>query len=267
MRNELFTGDSYSTPQGSGRALLRAFPSLFFYCQELLIVWRSSRLAKHGKYDTAAWASSSHVLLRSLESVGVRVEITGVDHVRRLDGPCVFIANHMSILETFVLPGIVAPIRETTFVVKQSLVEYPVFKHVMRSRDPITVSRTNPREDLRAVLEGGEQRLRAGISIVVFPQTTRTTTFDPTDFNTIGVKLAKKAEVPIIPLALKTDAWGNGRYLKDFGRIRPSLTVHFAFGSPLWVKDRGREEHEAIVRFISERLVDWNARTYCFSEK
>jgi len=257
MRNELFTGDSYSTAPDSGWTLLRAFPSFFFYCQELLIVWRSSRLAKRGKYDTAAWAASSHVLLHALESVGVRIEITGVDHVRRLDGPCVFIGNHMSILETFVLPGIVAPIRETTFVVKQSLVEYPVFKYVMRSRDPITVTRANPREDLRAVLDGGEQRLRAGISIVVFPQTTRTTMFDPADFNTIGVKLAKKAGVPIIPIALKTDAWGNGKRLKDFGRIRPSSTVHFAFGAPLWVKDRGREEHEAIVRFISNKLAEW----------
>jgi 1-acyl-sn-glycerol-3-phosphate acyltransferase len=165
----------------------------------------------------------------------------------------------MSILETFVLPGIVAPFRETTFVVKQSLVEYPVFKHVMRSRNPVAISRTNPREDLRAVLEGGEQRLNAGISIVVFPQTTRTTVFDPADFNSIGVKLAKKAGVPVVPVALKTDAWGNGRYLKDFGKIRPSSKVHFAFGKPLWVQDRGREEHDEIVQFIVEKLAEWNA--------
>jgi len=108
------------------------------------------------------------------------------------------------------------------------------------------------------VLEGGEQRLKAGISIVVFPQTTRTPTFDPTDFNSIGVKLAKKAGAPIVPIALKTDAWGNGRYLKDFGRIKPSSKVHFAFGNPLWVKDRGREEHEEIVRFISDKMAEWS---------
>ena len=127
----------------------------------------------------------------------------------------------------------------------------------MRSRDPITVTRTNPREDLRAILEGGELRLKAGSSIVIFPQTTRTTSFDLADFNSIGVKLAKKAGVPIIPIALKTDAWGNGRYLKDFGRIRPSTKVHFAFGAPLSVQDRGREEHESIGRFISDKLTEW----------
>ncbi|MCY2988818.1 MAG: lysophospholipid acyltransferase family protein [Planctomycetota bacterium] len=254
----MFEGDAYHTGPEKGWALLRAFPSFFFYCQDSVIVLKASWRAKHGRYDTAAWVASSRKVLRALESVGVKFEITGVDNIRKLDAPGVFIGNHMSILETFVLPAIIAPFRDTTFVVKQSLVEYPVFKHVMRSRNPVTVTRTNPREDLRAILEGGEQRLKAGISIVIFPQTTRTTVFDPTDFNSIGVKLAKKAGAPIVPIALKTDAWGNGRYLKDFGRIGPASKVHFAFGEPLWVKDRGREEHEQIVRFISDKLTEWS---------
>jgi len=260
MPDELvFKADEYNTAFKRGGALLRAFPSFFFYCQDSVIVWKATWRAIRGRYDTAAWAASSRDVMRALERVGVKFEITGIDNVRTLDTPGVFIANHMSILETFVLPGIIASFRDATFVVKQSLVEYPVFKHVMRSRDPVTVTRTNPHEDLRAVLEGGEQRLKAGISIVVFPQTTRTTVFDPMDFNSIGVKLAKKAGAPIVPIALKTDAWGNGRYLKDFGRIRPSVKVHFAFGIPRWVRDRGREEHEAIVRFISDKLVEWTA--------
>ena len=259
MRDELvFEGDAYNTAPEKGWALLRAIPSFFFYCQDLVIVWQASWRAKHGRYDTAAWVASSRDVVRALESVGVKFEIEGVDNVRKLDAPVVFVANHMSILETFVLPGIIAPFRDTTFVVKRSLVEYPVFKHVMRSRDPVTITRTNPREDLRAVLEGGEQRLKAGISVVVFPQTTRTTVFDPMDFNSIGVKLAKKAGAPVVPIALKTDAWGNGRYLKDFGKIRPASKVHFAFGKPLRIKDRGREEHEETVRFISDKLAQWS---------
>lgn len=252
-------GDTYKTAPGKRSALFRAFPSFFFYCQDLAIVWRSCRRAKHGRYETADWVASSQGVVRALESVGVKLQITGLDNLRKLDAPCVYVGNHMSILETFVLPGIIVPFRNTTFVVKRSLVEYPVFKHVMRSRDPVVVGRTNPREDLRAVLEGGEERLKAGISIVVFPQTTRTTVFNPEDFNSIGVKLAKKAGAPVVPFALKTDAWRNGRYLKDFGRIDPGATVHFAFGEPLRVKGTGREEQEAIVRFVSEKLAQWTA--------
>lgn len=197
--------------------------------------------------------------MRALEGTGVRFEITGIDDFKGLEGPCVFIANHMSTLETFVLPVIIAPFKMATFVVKESLVEYPVFRHVMRSRNPITVSRTNPREDLKTVFDGGIERLRKGISIIIFPQTTRSTLFDPAEFNTIGVKLAKKAEVPVVPVALKTDAWGNGRRLKDFGRIDPSMPVHIAFGKPLWIKDRGNEEHREIIGFITERLKGWQA--------
>lgn len=222
-------------------------------------MFRASRRAKRSRYGDDDWIRSSLDTLRALEGTGVRFEITGIDDFKGVEGPCVFIANHMSTLETFVLPAIIAPFKMATFVVKESLVEYPVFRYVMRSRNPITVSRTNPREDLKTVFDGGIERLRKGLSIIIFPQTTRSTLFDPAEFNTIGVKLAKKAGVPVVPVALKTDAWGNGRRLKDFGRIDPSIPVHIAFGKPLWIKDRGNEEHREIIGFITERLKEWQA--------
>jgi 1-acyl-sn-glycerol-3-phosphate acyltransferase len=165
----------------------------------------------------------------------------------------------MSTFETFVLPAIVEPVKDTTFVVKQSLMTYPVFGPVMRSRKPVTVGRENPRDDLTAVMEGGAERLAAGRSIIIFPQTTRTNVFDPKLFNTIGVKLARKASVPVIPVALKTDAWSNGRFLKEFGRIYPSRRAHFCFGEPLVIKSRGTEEHNVIIDFIRRKLEQWGA--------
>jgi 1-acyl-sn-glycerol-3-phosphate acyltransferase len=252
-----FDHGTYRTGGHARRWLAGLWPSLAFYSYILSIVFRASAKARRGVYDDAAWCGSSLDTIRALEHVGVRLDISGLDHVAALEGPCLFIGNHMSTLETFVLPVLLVPFKRTTFVVKQSLVEYPVFGQVMRSRDPITVRRTNPREDLKSVLEGGAERLAEGISIVIFPQTTRTPAFDPKEFNTIGVKLAKRASVPVIPFALKTDAWGNGRLHKDFGRIDPSKAVHFAFGAPLRIADRGSEEHEAIIRFISAHLTEW----------
>jgi len=252
-----FENNTYRTFPARISLLAKIFPSLIFYYQEFVIVLRGSAKAKRGHYGTADWSKSSLAALRALESVGVNIEITGIDFFASVPGPCVFIANHMSTLETFVLPAIIAPVKDVTFVVKQGLVDYPIFKHIMRSRDPITVRRENPRDDLKAVLEGGTDRLRAGRSIIIFPQTTRTPVFDPMQFNTIGIKLAKKAGVPVIPVALKTDAWGNGKYLKDYGRIVPSKRVHFAFGKPLTIRDRGNEEHSDIIRFISEKLNEW----------
>ena len=127
----------------------------------------------------------------------------------------------------------------------------------MRSRDPIAVTRDNPREDFKAVIEGGTERLARGISIIVFPQTTRTRQFDASQFNSIGVKLALRAKAPVVPLALLTDAWGNGRWIKDFGKIDPARTVHFAFGEPMEIQGRGAEDHQKIIGFIEERLSQW----------
>jgi len=255
-----YKNGSYKTAHRRIFPLWKALPTLGFYRYVFPIVLRAGARAKWGTFDTTEWAKSSLEVLRALENIGITIEITGIDHFRELNGPCVFLSNHMSTLETFVLPVVIASIKPVTFVVKEALVDTPVFKYVMRSRDPVIVGRANSREDLKAVLEGGTERLNAGISIVIFPQTTRYLDFDPKIFNTIGIKLAKKAGVPVVPIALKTDAWGNGKYLKDLGRMDPSVPVHFAFGKPLWIKDRGTEEHNKVLEFISSKLKEWTGR-------
>ena len=74
------------------------------------------------------------------------------------------------------------------------------------------------------------------------------------------VKLAKKAGVPVVPVALKTDAWGNGKRLKDFGRIDPLKKVYFSFGEPFEVKGKGTEEHQQIIDFIQGNLTKWQSK-------
>ncbi len=254
--------DSYRSPDARIPFLPRRFPSLFFYYRMLGIYWRSSKLAKAGRYGDREWAASSLEVLRGLEEIGVRVSVENLTVLEDLNTPCVFIGNHISNLETFVLPCVISPYMPVTFIVKELLIRYPVFRHVMISRDPIVVGRKDAREDLRTVLEGGQERLDRGISIIVFPQTTRTPVFQPESFNTIGVKLARRAGFPVVPIALKTDAWGIGRPLKDFGRIQTEIPVHFRFGDPMTVTGNGREEHERIVRFIQESLEEWSVERW-----
>ncbi len=67
-------------------------------------------------------------------------------------------------------------------------------------------------------------------------------------------KLAKKAGVPVVPLALKTDGWGNGRRFKDFGRINTNKKAYFAFGEPIVIEGKGDLEQEQINEFISTKL-------------
>lgn len=249
-----YTNSYYVTER---RPATKLFPSLNFYLHLIWIVYRASRLAKNGRYDGSDWMESSYEVMQQLEKIGIRIEISGIDNVVAAEGPVVFIGNHMSMMETLLLPVMIQPIKSVTFVVKESLLSYPVFKYVMRSRNPITVTRTNPRQDLKTVLSEGLARLQNDRSIIVFPQTTRSHTFDATQMSSIGVKLAKKAGVPIVPLALKTDCWQNGKKFKDFGKLDINKKAHFAFGSPIKVADKGEAEHVAINAFITGKLQQW----------
>lgn len=253
-----FHSESYESPANPPGLLARIAPSAIFYPKVFSIVMRSSCLAQQGRYDKFAWARSSEAVVAALEEVGCRLHVTGLDHLAGLNRPCVFIGNHMSTLETFVLPSILIPrCADLTFVVKRGLVEYPFFKHVMLSRNPVVVDRVNPRDDLKAVMEQGAARLDAGYSLIIFPQHTRTVAFDPAQFNTIGIKLAARTGVPVVPLALQTSAWSPGKIHKDYGPILPQRPIHFAIGAPLTVTGKGNEEHQQIIRFIQEHLERW----------
>lgn len=251
--------DSYRTQPSHVSWLKRKMPSWFFYMQVLRVVRNAARLSKQGEYRGENWIQSSLDILGALESVGVRLILENLKSFHHLDTPCVFIANHMSTLETFILPCLIRPYRRVTFVVKESLVTYPFFKHVMVSRRPIVVGRSNPRDDLRCVLREGQARLEENISVIIFPQTTRSVDFDSKKFNTIGVKLAARGQVPIVPIALRTDAWSVGKRLKDFGKIHPQRPVRICFGTPIPASgDSGKAAHHRIVRFISEKLTEWD---------
>lgn len=218
-----------------------------------LIILASLR-AKRGKYSYSDLLSDGERVLNVFRDIGCKVELRGRENLERIKTPSVFIANHMSTLETLVLPTVLGQNFRVTFVVKASLLRYPFFGQILRLLNPIAVTRENPREDLKIVLKEGTERLSQGISVIVFPQATRQLLFDPSKFNTLGIKLAKRAEVPAVPVALRTDAWGVGRVVKDFGKVDPMKPICFSFGEPLYVVGRGNEEHQKIIEFIQQEL-------------
>ncbi len=250
---------SYTSMEQDLGFVARHFPSLAFYSRALCgPVFRLCYAAQKERCTDYCWANESTAFGKVLEKVGCRIEVNGMDHVDAVEGPCIFVGNHMSTLETFLLPGILRPRRPVTFIIKDSLMKTPFFKEVLASRDVICVGRSNPREDLKCVMEEGKKRLDAGISLIIFPQSTRSVEFNPKKFNSIGVKLAKHSARPIIPLALKTDAWAQGSLIKDFGAIYPERIVHFAFGKALQIQEQGKAEHAQTCAFIEEHLKKWS---------
>jgi 1-acyl-sn-glycerol-3-phosphate acyltransferase len=94
----------------------------------------------------------------------------------------------------------------------------------------------------------------------VFPQGTRTELWKRSGFNSLGVKLASKAGVPIMPVALKTDFWGSSGLFRGFGPVRRDRMIHIEFGEPMSISGRGKTEHEACLDFIESRLRAWGAK-------
>ncbi len=260
MGKEYFESSTYNTPLKEKltvweRLLLNN--RLYFIYKYGQIVLRTRKEAISGIYDDEAWATSSYFILKFIERTGGQFHISGMEHIAESPDPVLFIGNHMSTLETLVLPVLIAPRRRVTYVVKESLVTHPLFGHIMRSRDPIVVGRTDPRKDLEAVLTGGLERLSKGISIIIFPQSTRSEVFRPEDFNSLGVKLAKKAGVKVVPFALKTDFWGQGKVFRGLGKIDSSKPIYIKFGEPFFVSGSGKEENQLIISFIQSHLKEW----------
>lgn len=256
----LLNAGEYSTPEDTPRYLadrLALNTRIYFMSRYVSLCFSTRSAARKGCYDTAYWISSSHDVFRLIEGCGGRFRITGLENIRNSRGPVVFISNHMSTLETMIFPGIIQPLKDVTFIVKDTLATHWAFGDVMRSRNPIVLSRSNPREDFKIVMEQGLERISRGISVIIFPQHTRRTEFVPEEFNSLGIKLAARAGIPVIPVAIKTDFWGTGRYTKYLGPIHRRRPIHIAFGEPFPVSGTGKTEHQKVIDYIQSHLERW----------
>lgn len=259
MKN-YYPNDAYHTPPDNKRDwgdYLALGTRWYFYFNIINTMLKARNYAVLNQFNDANWVDISHEMLRCHERCGARCHFMGLNNISQYDGPVVFIGNHMSTAETFLMPSIIVPRKKTTFVVKKALLNYPVFGPIMRSRDPVSVGRQDPKEDFKAVMAQGKEKLGFGTSLVVFPQSTRMETFSPKNFNSIGIKLAKKTGVPIVPFALKTDFWGNGTILKDFGPVHRDREVFIEFAPPIHIEGTGKEEHQHIIDFIQRKLEEW----------
>ena len=260
MFEELTKYDTYISPPGKKglKSWLLRDNWLFFVAGYARIVLRTRKEAREGRYGYPEWIYSSHEILKLLEKAGGRFEIEGMNNIHKISEPLLFISNHMSTLETMIFPGLIAPHRKVTFVVKESLVRNPFFGDVMRSREPIVVGRVDARKDFETVMREAPLLLEKGVSLVIFPQSTRREVFIPSEFNSLGVKLARRTGIQVLPVAIKTDFWGNGRIIKEFGKLDHRKTIHIKFGEPFPVKGTGKEENQAIIGFIQSNLKLWS---------
>lgn len=248
---------SYQTdPNHPVSALGRS--DLWYYIRMINFLWEGSRYVVAEEYTPARQSAHSFTFLGIVEDCGGKIDISGFTNATDLGRPCVFIGNHMSLIEGFLTPLLLLTFGGLAAVAKESLMNIPLLGAVTKAVKPILVKRVNPREDLKAVMEQGKALLAEGRSIVIFPQATRSHHFDRNAFNSLGVKLAKKASAPVIPFALKTDFQGNGRIIKDIGPVDRSKKIHFRLGPPLTVEGSGKATNEKVMDFIESSLKEWS---------
>jgi 1-acyl-sn-glycerol-3-phosphate acyltransferase len=209
------------------------------------------------KMDYERWGEICMASVAFAEKLGGVVTFEGFEQRAAHQGPVVYVANHMSTLETMVFPTTLLSFGKLAIVLKASLDTMPLVGAAARAVGSIGVSRKNAREDLKTVLEEGAKRLASGSSVLLFPQGTRQAVFDSKKFNSLGSKLAERAGVPLVPLAVKTDFLQTGKWIKDFGPVDPNKPIRFACGPVLPAELGARKMHEQSMAFIEGKIKEW----------
>ena len=249
---------SYETP-ASARSGGGWLSRRLFRLRMGLVYWHGFHQCRHpDEYVSRLWAPNGFEVVRAVERTGGTVRFEGFDNLARTKLPAVYVSNHVSALETYRFAPALRPFGTYTYILKESLAHYPLFSRVVKALRPVRVLRKNPVDDLRKVLSQGTEILREGRSVVVFPQGSRERLFDAATFNTLGVKLARHAGVPLVPLCVATDFLRIGEWQKDlFASIHPESTVRVACGPAIDPSLSQADMHRRSIVFVEETLRRW----------
>ncbi|PHV12788.1 lysophospholipid acyltransferase family protein [Chitinimonas sp. BJB300] len=133
----------------------------------------------------------------------------------------VVMSKHQSAFETMALQTML-PL--TVWVVKRELLWIPFFGWGMWSLRPIALDRSQPHEASRQLIRQGKERLAQGAWIVIFPEGTRVPAGKRGHYKYGGARVACKAGVPVIPVAVNSgEFWPRNSFLKYPGEITVSI--------------------------------------------
>lgn len=177
-----------------------------------LLVWPVTNMHQRSAFITL-W--NRFVVWWLKITCGVSFEIRGLENLPR--SPVVILANHQSAWETLTLQYLFHP---ASTVLKQELLNIPVFGWGLRAMEPIPIDRTNPREALRAVKRQGIARLASGNHVLIFPEGTRKLPGQLGSFARSGADIACEAGVDVVPVAHNAGiTWPPRRWLKRPGHV------------------------------------------------
>ncbi|PKM52617.1 MAG: 1-acyl-sn-glycerol-3-phosphate acyltransferase [Firmicutes bacterium HGW-Firmicutes-7] len=176
---------------------------------------------------------------------GSNITVNGLENVERNGKAVLFVGNHKSYMDIpLLIKHIPYPL---AFIAKVDLKKVPFVSQVMTLLGCLFMDRANVRQSLEIIKEG-VTKLKRGESLLIFPEGTRSKSNTLLPFKQGSLKLAEKANVLIIPFALKgtDELFGNHGF-----RITPS-NVSLTFGAPIDLSQMSIEEKKKSAHYVQE---------------
>ena len=215
-----------------------------------------------GRLTTAKWAEFCFSTVTTPERLGMTVSVEGFENRKKVDGPVLYLCNHMSSTETILLPPILLAFGPFSYVAKASLAHLPCLEKAAAHMGMVPIGRKSPREDLVNILRVGTERIQGGDSFLIFPQGTRERVFSRKRYSSIGAKLAERAGCPVVPLVVDTRCQPTrktgllSKVFKDYGPVDTSCDIRVSCG-PAIPCGKAKEMHEAAFDWMAAKLESW----------
>ena len=180
----------------------------------------------------------------------VRVSVTGRENIDKKTS-YVFVANHQGAYDIFAIYGYLN--HNFKWMMKKSLEKIPFVGYACKKAGHIMVDKSSPAA-VQRTMEMAEKQLRGGMSLVVFPEGSRSKTGKMARFKKGAFALATEFGLPIVPITMDGayDVMPRAAKLPRPGHIR--VTIH----RPMSVADASMSElmdasYEAIHSALPEK--------------
>jgi 1-acyl-sn-glycerol-3-phosphate acyltransferase len=174
-----------------------------------------------------------------IRSSGSTVRITGEDRLIR-DSAQIIVSNHESWFDVFALAARL-PVRYR-FVAKEELERVPLFGPAWKTCGHISIRRQDRSAAVESLDEAGTQVKEHRVTIVMFPEGTRSATGRLEPFRKGAFALAIQAGIPIVPVAVV----GSRRVQpKGSWRITPG-EIEIRIGEPIRVDGLSFEDRDRL---------------------
>jgi 1-acyl-sn-glycerol-3-phosphate acyltransferase len=188
-----------------------------------------------------------------LWAAGIKIRVHGRENMAG-DAPRIFASNHVS---WFDVPALARILPRYKFVAKAELFKVPIFGKGMRAAGMIEIHRENRKAAFGAYDEAAE-RIKAGNSVVVFPEGTRGHEYPLRPFKKGPFVLAIAAGAPIVPIVVHgtIEIMPKGSLWVHPGTI----DVHLL--EPVSVTGIDYDHREALMQAVRTRMADAMRRLY-----